>query len=96
MIAGEERYPRARSVAVVGEFNDWRESAQPLVYDAALDEWRIELWLKPGRYEYKFLVDGRDWWNDQNAPKVPKRVGQRELLRRCQIAEAPAFAAAWR
>lgn len=82
MIAGEEklvvltfRYPRARSVAVVGEFNDWRESAQPLVYDAALDEWRIELWLKPGRYEYKFLVDGRDWWNDQNAPKVPNVWG---------------------
>ncbi len=44
--------------------------AHPMVYDVHLDVWRLTLPLKPGRYEYKLFVDGRDWWNDPNAPKI--------------------------
>lgn len=29
----------------------------------------------PRRYEYKFLVDGREWWNDPEAPKTPNVWG---------------------
>jgi 1,4-alpha-glucan branching enzyme len=65
----------ARSVALVGEFNDWNESTHPLEYDPDLDVWTITVELPPGRYEYKFLVNDREWWNDQSAPKVPNVWG---------------------
>lgn len=65
----------ARSVTLVGDFNDWNASARPMVYDSLLDIWSLTLTLEPGRYEYKFFVDGREWWNDPDAPKVPNIWG---------------------
>lgn len=35
----------------------------------------LEVELPPGRHEYKFLVDGKDWWNDPDAPKTPNLWG---------------------
>lgn len=69
------RSPGARSVTLVGDFNDWNVSAHPMVRDAHLDVWSLTLSLKPGRYEYKFFVDARDWWNDPSAPKIPNVWG---------------------
>lgn len=63
----------ARSVALAGDFNSWEP--HPTAYEPRLDEWRLSLTLEAGRYEYKFLVDGRDWWNDPNAPTVPNVWG---------------------
>jgi len=37
--------------------------------------WSLTLVLERGRYEYKFFVDGREWWNDSDAPKVPNLWG---------------------
>lgn len=37
--------------------------------------WTIEVDLPPGRHEYKFLVNGGEWWNDPRAPKVPNVWG---------------------
>jgi hypothetical protein len=37
--------------------------------------WTLELELPVGRHEYKFLVDGRQWWNDPEAHKVPNFWG---------------------
>lgn len=75
------RCPRARTVALAGEFNDWSESAHPMTYDPALGAWTITLDLPAGRYEYKFLVNGREWWNDQNAPKVANVWGSENSYR---------------
>ena len=69
------RCPGARSVALVGEFNDWNESAHPMKHDPDLDAWTITFEIPPDRYEYKFLVNDREWWNDQNTPKVPNVWG---------------------
>ena len=69
------RCPGARSVALVGDFNDWNASAHPMDYDTDLELWSITLSLSPGRYEYKFFVDGREWWNDPNAPALPNAWG---------------------
>lgn len=69
------RLPGARSVALAGDFNGWDVSAHPMVYDPAEEAWSITLALEPGRYEYKFLVEGRDWWNDPDAPKTPNVWG---------------------
>jgi 1,4-alpha-glucan branching enzyme len=69
------RHAGAGAVSVAGDFNGWDVSVSPMSYDPDLDQWSITLELEQGRYEYKFFVDGRDWWNDLNAPKVPNVWG---------------------
>lgn len=48
----------ARSVSLAGTFNDWDPEATPMSRNPA-GEWTVTLELAPGRYEYKFVVDGQ-------------------------------------
>lgn len=57
--------PGAKQVFVAGSFNDWHAAAIPLRYSPG-GEWRGELKLPPGRYEYLFVVDGK-WMPDPAA-----------------------------
>ncbi len=61
---------RARSVAVVGDFNDWNPGALVMTSERPW-QWRALLrGSRPGRYRYKFLVDGERWLDDpENADK---------------------------
>jgi 1,4-alpha-glucan branching enzyme len=66
--------PSAKEVCVVGTFNDWQATATPLKA-AKGGVWMGELKLKPGRYEYLFVVDGK-WMPDPAAPEsVPNPFG---------------------
>jgi 1,4-alpha-glucan branching enzyme len=47
---------------LAGSFNNWDYKSTPL-RKGKDNIWRTSLSLKPGRYEYKFYVDG-NWWND--------------------------------
>jgi 1,4-alpha-glucan branching enzyme len=59
----------ARTVALAGDFSGWSATAHPM--KRGRDKiWSIALDLTPGRHEYKFLVNGDEWWNDPDAPKV--------------------------
>lgn len=49
--------PAARQVFLAGTFNDWSTSAAPMRRSED-GRWTIDMPLAPGRYEYKFLVDG--------------------------------------
>ena len=49
--------PGARSVYVAGTFNAWEPSAYSMGKGAE-GEWVLAVPLEPGRYEYKFIVDG--------------------------------------
>lgn len=60
----------ASSVAVVGDFNDWDPAATPLRLTQEGGVWSVELRLKPGRYHYTFLIDGRRWEGDPSEPRV--------------------------
>jgi AMP-activated protein kinase-like protein len=62
--------PASSAVAVVGDFNDWNPEANPLVPSGA-GEWTVRLELRPGRYRYTFLVDGREWKSDPAEPPAP-------------------------
>ena len=53
--------PDAQMVFVAGSFNGWQESTMPL-YKQTGDRWVVELMLDPGKYEYRFVVDGE--WSD--------------------------------
>ena len=55
------RFPGARSVHVVGSFNDWGPVSIPL---EELDHdgiWRAAVVLPTGTHEYMFVVDGERW-----------------------------------
>lgn len=67
--------PMARSVALVGDFNDWSAGATPLrrSHDG---RWATELPLAPGRYQFTFIVDGRRWVPDPVRPRAPDDFGE--------------------
>ena len=61
---------RARSVAVVGDFNDWDKTATPLERDSTSGIWSTLATVRPGRHVYAFIVDGTVWTLDPNAPRT--------------------------
>ena len=57
----------ATEVILMGDFNNWNPQKHPMKRDAT-GLWQKAVIIPPGRYEYKFLVDGRwkeDPHNDQ-------------------------------
>lgn len=54
--------PEAKTVSLVGTFNQWNSQANPMKKDKK-GIWKSALTLEPGRYEYRFIVDG-NWEND--------------------------------
>jgi 1,4-alpha-glucan branching enzyme len=59
--------PEASEVFLAGTFNDWKARTTPMVKISG-DKWCTELRLKPGRYEYRLVVDGR-WQDDPMAAR---------------------------
>lgn len=59
--------PGARRVSLCGEFNGWSVEATPMKQKEG-GRWETTLALRPGRYQYKFVVDGQ-WIHDPNAPE---------------------------
>ena len=49
----------ARAIFLAGSFNDWNPAATPMAREGSR-HWAVTLPLPPGRYEYKFVVDG-EW-----------------------------------
>ena len=74
--------PNVNEVYLAGDFNNW----QPDAKDYRLRKfkggtWKKMLKLKPGRYEYQFIVDGQ-WWCD---PKNDNRVTNEYCTQNCVI-----------
>ena len=61
--------PGARTVEVAGDFNEWNPARSPLEHVTG-GAWSVTLPLKPGRYEYQFVVDGQTWIVDPLATEV--------------------------
>lgn len=60
---------------ICGDFNDWHPTSLRMIGNADAGLWGKRLTLQPGRYEYKFFVDG-NWIHDPDAPKnVPNIYG---------------------
>ena len=49
--------PEAKTVSIVGDFNQWNPAANPMKQSADR-AWTIRLDLKHGHHRYAFLVDG--------------------------------------
>ncbi len=58
-----ELYQRnARAVFLAGTFNNWNPQGIPLK-TSGKGKWEVTLSLPPGKYEYRFIVDGK-WIED--------------------------------
>jgi len=60
--------PNAQSVSVAGDFNDWNTTGNPLKKDEN-GLWKTVIKLSKGEYQYKFVVDG-NWFFDQDNPNT--------------------------
>ena len=71
--------PGARQVCIAGTFNNWRPETGRMSPEAD-GKWVRNVALKPGTYEYRFVVDGK-WEPDPNADHtVMNPYGERNSL----------------
>ncbi|MDW8343519.1 MAG: glycogen-binding domain-containing protein [Verrucomicrobiae bacterium] len=57
--------PAAKQVALAGEFNRWQQ--WPMLRDVQ-GTWHLVVDLEPGRYGYKFVINGHQWVLDPATP----------------------------
>jgi hypothetical protein len=60
----------AKSVAVVGDFNNWDATSSPMKRFGPDGPWTTTVRAKPGRHVYAFLVDGSTVVADPRAPRA--------------------------
>jgi len=56
-------YPRAQSVQIAGDFNNWKPEDAPLQKVGDSGVWQTQIKLPTGRYRYRLVVDGQ-WQQD--------------------------------
>ncbi|HEY2027460.1 MAG TPA: isoamylase early set domain-containing protein, partial [Gemmatimonadaceae bacterium] len=61
--------PTARSVAVVGDFNDWGLGDSALVATNHEGVWSVTAPVPAGVHRYAFIVNGKQWVADPSAPR---------------------------
>jgi len=72
--------PMARSVAIAGSFNRWDSHRDMLIPADGRGFWSITLPLPPGRYEYRFVINGETWVLDPAAPEIDDGMGGKNSL----------------
>lgn len=71
--------PGASEVFLAGDFNDWNPT-QYSMRKFKSGKCTKKLKLNPGRYEYKFVVDG-EWWTDpQNENRQATDLGENSII----------------
>ncbi len=64
-----------KTVNLFGQFNSWNRQSLPMEDSDGDGEYEITIPLDPGRYEYKFFVDGAELIDNKNPVKVPNGMG---------------------
>jgi diguanylate cyclase (GGDEF)-like protein len=58
-----------RFVHVMGDFNGWDRAAEPMTWDPRKQCYTLELFLAPGKYEYKLLLNEETMTIDPDNPE---------------------------
>jgi len=58
----------ARNVFLSGDFNNWNPNAHPMKNDGN-GRWSRAVMIPPGKYEYKFIADGK-WIEDPRNDQI--------------------------
>jgi glycosidase len=66
---------KAERVNLFGQFNGWNRENLPMKDEDGDGTYNISIPLDPGRYEYKFFVDGLELIDIKNNVKVPNGMG---------------------
>ena len=61
--------PTYRFVHVIGDFNGWDPTAEPMTWDLPKQCYTLELFLAPGTYEYKLLLNKETITVDPHNPE---------------------------
>ena len=61
------------TVALAGVFNDWDPAKHPMIYTNNVYSCTLE--LPPGKYEYKLVIDGEWFQDDENNEFVVNDFG---------------------
>jgi hypothetical protein len=81
LVRFELRAPGAHRVALAGSFNEWSDSSIVFAPAAEPGVWSVTVGLRPGRYQYLFVVDGKQWIPDPEAhAQVEDEFGQQNSL----------------
>jgi len=68
-------------VNLFGQFNGWNRENLPMMDEDGDGIYEITIPLDPGRYEYKFFVDGKELIDRENPVKVPNGMGDFNSVR---------------
>ena len=66
---------KGKSVYLAGEFNGWDPSAKKMAWKARSGFYAATVKLVPGRYEYKFVIDGTWCADPENLDSVQNDQG---------------------
>jgi len=66
---------KPKRVNLFGQFNSWDRNSLPMSDIEGKGIYEISVPLDPGRYEYKFFVDGAELIDPKNPVKVPNGLG---------------------
>ena len=67
--------PTAKSVSLVGDFNDWQPGGHPMTRDAR-GWWRLRASITGGEYRFRYLVNGTERETDFAAYGVEHQRGE--------------------
>ncbi len=72
-----ELAPEAKEVTILGDFNDWDPQKGVLMKKQKNGVFKATVELEAGKeYQFRYLIDGRNWTNDNAADKyVPSPFG---------------------
>lgn len=73
--------PSDNQINLFGQFNSWNRQNLPMTDANGDGVYQIEIPLDPGRYEYKFYVDGKELIDPENPIKVPNGLGDFNSVR---------------
>ena len=69
-----------KKVEIIGDFNDWKEGEFILEDDDGDNIWWGSIRLPSGKYQYKFLIDGKEYRMDPLNPLTAEQNGYENSL----------------
>ena len=63
-----------QSISVIGEFNDWSVDSTSMI-EVSPGVWTVSLRLRPGVYEYQYILNGQQRVTDPTMPQTSSDFG---------------------